>query len=361
MIQAIKIVNFMGEELYMELKKPADTGFLITSITGLTIPKAELAKTSYSNFDGSFFGGVRVGERNIVISIVFYQENNEKLDIEQLRWKLYRYFQPKKELTLYVINEKGTFKTSGYIESNEINIFSSKESAQISIICPDPYFLSENIESTYSISTVTPLFEFPVSIESNPNDICYSIEDNGFGGKDLIINAIYDEIENEGDYEFMIDNNRLNSHYNGFTLSAVRNNRTLRFGNIKNYPSTIINYDGHGETGVLFTIEATGFILGLRLNNVTRKETLIFDDDKLSKIVGNTIQKNDQIIINTEKGSKSCILIRNGKTYNIFNAIVKGSQWIYIQNGENVITYSTISNIENAKITLVCQTKYLGV
>lgn len=348
MIQAFKIVNFMGEELYMELKKPWDTGFLITSVTGLTFPKTEIKTTNYSNFDGSSMGGLRVEERNIVMTIVFYRDNIENLDIEQLRWKLYRYFQPKKELTLYAINETGTFKINGYIESNEIDIFVSDEKAQISIICPDPYFVTDGEEISYSISTVDPLFEFPVTIESIEQDeTCYLIESNGFGGKDLVINAIYDTELTEGT--------------TGYTLITRMNNRTLEFGNIKNYPSTSIDYKGHGDTGVSIIIEALGTFDKLRINNVTRKESLIFDDDKLSKILGNNVQKNDIIQINTEKGKKSCKLVRDGVSYNILNAIKKESQWIYIQNGINVFTYSVGNEIEMAKVFVSYSTKYLGV
>lgn len=348
MIQAFKIVNFMGEELYMELKKPWDTGFLITSVTGLTFPRSEIKTSNYSNFDGSSLGGVRVEERNIVMTVVFYRDNIENLDIEQLRWKLYRYFQPKRELTLYAINETGSFKINGYVETNEINIFSSDEQAQISILCPDPYFVTDENETTYSISTVDPLFEFPFSIETVEQDEhCYVLDDNGFGGQDLVINAIYDIEPSQGT--------------RGYSLITRMNNRTLEFGNIKNYPSTTIDYKGQGDTGISIIIEATGTFTGLKINNVTRKESLIFDDDKLAKILGNNVQKGDIIQINTERGKKSCKLIRDGKSYNIFGAIKKESQWIYIQNGINVFTYSVTNEIENVKVFVTYNTKYLGV
>ena len=126
MIKSIRVLNDISQSITMELKKPETTGFLVASVTGLTDPKAQISTSEIATFDGATFGNAHVGARNIVISIIFYQDNKDKLSIEELRHKFYKYFPLRKQITFYVTNDSGTYSIKGYIEAADINIFTKQ-------------------------------------------------------------------------------------------------------------------------------------------------------------------------------------------------------------------------------------------
>ena len=415
MIRAIEIENYIGESLYMELRKPGDTGFLVTSVTGLDYPKINFSEQTYSNYDGSYYGSQRVEARNIVLNVTFWEDNVEKLDVESLRWKWQRFLVPKMELKFHVHNEHGDFWIKGFIESNEINIFTSKEAAQVSILCPDPYFVSGDEEKMITVGFFDPAFEFPFSSEmrelSDENiiriekgapypglsldaDDYYNIEyqDNGCGklppryqsvgqlatfvsGTEKIVYKR--TLNNAGGYTFEADlpedyaggddvtfrNTYVQQYENeagGYTVKAEYATNSIEFGHIKFYPSTTIDYEGSAISGLQIIIEAKAGVNGLRIDNATRKEKIIINDDILSKITG-YIRKYDQIIINTTRGEKSAVLIRDGVSYNILNACLPIKNWIQLQTGPNVISYSTKSDIDTVDIKIAYSDRYLGV
>lgn len=363
MIQSFQITNYLGEELYLDIRKPEDTGFLITSVTGLNYPETEFAQQNYSNYDGAHFGNSHVSVRNIVMNILFYQWNKENLSIEDLRWKLQRYFLPKSDLTFFATNEHGTFRINGYVETCEINIFTKREMAEISILCPDPYFIKESTDNNVRIGLVEEMFHFPVSIEgTKPIDTSnYSIVRNGFGGYDFVSRTGYEEIVNAGTKHVKINGTPYDNKYNGMKIVATHNNKSLEFGRIKKYPSTIIDYPGSAITGLTLHIETKGKVEGLRINNNTRGEFIAIDDAKLFNIVGTRIQEKDQILINTTKGEKHAVLIRDAKSYNILNACLPVKKWPQLQTGINEFTYSTTTDIVNVDIRASYNIKMLGI
>lgn len=165
MIKSFRIVNNLGESLYLDIRKPEDSGFLVYSVTGLSYLQAEISTSDIALFDGSILGNRRVGKRNIVMSISFYQENTQHFTIEELRHRCYRFFPIKQQITFYVTNDSGTYWIRGYIESNETNIFTKEEGAQISILCPDPYFVKQSSDVKEIVSKIIPNFSFPCSFE----------------------------------------------------------------------------------------------------------------------------------------------------------------------------------------------------
>lgn len=415
MIQAFEIVNYIGESLYLELRKPGDTGFLVTSVTGLDYPKIDFAEQTYSNYDGAYYGSQHVQPRNIVMNVAFWEDNIERLDIESLRWKWQRFLVPKTELIFHVHNEHGDFSIKGYIESNEINIFTSKEAAQVSILCPDPYFVLSGEEKVATVGFFDPAFEFPFSSEmrevgedniirtektapypglSLNVDDYYGAEyiDNGRGRLPARFRSIgqlltfidgtekllYKKTLNDSggytfeadlpdDYiggdEIILQNAHVNLYDNepgGYTAKVEYATNSIEFGHIKSYPSTVIDYDGSAVTGIRIIAEAKGTVQGLRIDNSTRKEKIIIDDSILDRITG-YIRKYDQIIINTTRGEKSAVLIRDGVSHNILNACLPIKNWIQLQTGPNSISYSSVSDIDLIDIKISYLPRYLGV
>ena len=127
---------------------------------------------------------------------------------------------------------------------------------------------------------------------------------------------------------------------------------TVEFGIIKPYPETTIYYDGDDDTGIEITIRASGNASGLRINRRTGNEYIIINQDM---VVADTIK------IDTRKGKKSAILIRNGVETNILKKVETSKTWIHLEKGENVFTYTTTSGLSNLKIFVDYETRINGI
>lgn len=307
MIYSIVVTNYLGDRIKLELGKPDVSGFLIKSITGLGPAKANVNTTEISTNDGSLFNSARLSQRNIVLDMVFintvYGES-----IEDLRQKSYKYFPLKKSVELTIETDNRYVKTTGYVESNEPNIFSSQEGTQISIICPDPYFYSagedgNNVTNFYSID---PIFEFPFSNESLDEPL-------------------------------------------------------LVFGEIQIKTEGVITYHGDSEIGVMIYIHAIGPATNINIYNTETREVMRINTEKISSLTGKGIVASDDIVINTAKGEKSITLIREGVSYNILNCLDKNTDWFTLAKGDNIFAFTADSGVTNLQFRVENKVIYEGV
>ena len=307
MIYSIVVTNYLGDRIKLELGKPVVSGFLIKSITGLGPAKANVNTTEVSTNDGSLFYSARLSQRNIVLDMVFintvYGES-----IEDLRQKSYKYFPLKKSVELTIETDNRYVKTTGYVESNEPNIFSSQEGTQISIICPDPYFYSagedgNNVTNFYSID---PMFEFPFSNESLDEPL-------------------------------------------------------LVFGEIQIKTEGVITYHGDSEIGVMIYIHAIGSATNINIYNTETREVMRINTEKISSLTGKGIVASDDIVINTAKGEKSITLIREGVSYNILNCLDKNTDWFTLAKGDNIFAFTADSGVTNLQFRVENKVIYEGV
>ena len=307
MIYSIVVTNYLGDRIKLELGKPDISGFLIKSITGLGPAKANVNTTEVSTNDGSLFNSARLSQRNIVLDMVFintvYGES-----IEDLRQKSYKYFPLKKSVELTIETDNRYVKTTGYVESNELNIFSSQEGTQISIICPDPYFYSagedgNNVTNFYSID---PMFEFPFSNESLDEPL-------------------------------------------------------LVFGEIQIKTEGVITYHGDSEIGVMIYIHAIGPATNINIYNTETREVMRINTEKISSLTGKGIVASDDIVINTAKGEKSITLIREGVSYNILNCLDKNTDWFTLAKGDNIFAFTADSGVTNLQFRVENKVIYEGV
>lgn len=307
MIYSIVVTNYLGDRIKLELGKPEVSGFLIKSITGLGPAKANVNTTEVSTNDGSLFNSARLSQRNIVLDMVFintiYGES-----IEDLRQKSYKYFPLKKSVELTIETDNRYVKTTGYVESNEPNIFSSQEGTQISIICPDPYFYSagedgNNVTNFYSID---PMFEFPFSNESLDEPL-------------------------------------------------------LVFGEIQIKTEGVITYHGDSEIGVMIYIHAIGPAVNVNIYNTETREVMRINTEKISSLTGKGIVASDDIVINTAKGEKSITLIREGVSYNILNCLDKNTDWFTLAKGDNIFAFTADSGVTNLQFRVENKVIYEGV
>lgn len=305
MIKSVTITNYLGESVKIELADgDPEHGMIITNITGLGPPKANVNMTDLATMDGSLFNSSRVDKRNIVISMLFTFAPT----IEDSRQRTYKYFPIKKPLTFLIEADNRILETIGYVESNTPNIFSKDESNQISLVCDDPYFYSagENGHNVTIFFGTEPLFEFIFSNESVDEPL-------------------------------------------------------LEFGSIENETEKTIYYDGDSEIGVVITIHALGDVGSITIYNTGTREVMIIDANKIEAMTGSGIVAGDDIVISTVRGKKSITLLREGVYTNILNALDKSSDWFQLTKGDNVFAYVAEYGSENLQFKIENQVIYEGV
>lgn len=147
----ITVTNHLGKSLLLDNLK-----FPVVSMDGLT-PSAAIINTSgAATADGTFFNSSYVGSRNIVLTVV---PNGEA---EKARIKLYEYFKPKHKVTLNFKTKYRDVYIDGYVENFEGGLYETRQSFQISILCPQPFFNDVNTQIVIQ-RTVVDAFSFPFS------------------------------------------------------------------------------------------------------------------------------------------------------------------------------------------------------
>lgn len=301
MIQSITIKNHAGESIVLEMRFPEKSGFLIQDIDGLNPCKATINTTDISSGDGSVFNSARMGTRNILLSLGFWHEPS----VEENRLKSYRYFPIKRPIVLTVKTDDRTCVINGFVESNDIDIFTKAEKAAISIVCPDPYFYSLLKQITV-FGSEEALFEFPFSNES---------------------------------------------------LAAP----LLVFSELHSDTRKTIYYDGDGTVGMKIYIHASGSASNLTIYDLTTQEIMSIDSTKLIALTGSDISAGDELVISTLRGKKSITLIRNGVEINILNCLSKDASWFQLVSGDNVLAYSSDTGLQNLQFRVENDILFEGV
>lgn len=302
MIKSITVTNYLGDSLKLELAKPEKSGFIVETMSGLGAGKATINTTEVATNDGSLYNSARISSRNITLGLRFLFDPT----IEDVRQRSYKYFPLKKKVTLQIETDNRLSEIEGYVESNEPDIFSKEEGADISIICPFPFFYSAAGDQTTVFSGVEPEFEFPFSNESLENNL-------------------------------------------------------LIMGEIQNKTENVVVYEGDVETGVTITIHALGEATNITIYNVSTRESMFIDTVKLASLTGSGIVAGDDIVICTVKGQKSVRLIRQGDTTNILNCLGKNADWFQLSKGDNIFAYTADTGTTSLQFKIENKILYEGV
>lgn len=139
------------------LNLSTDPRYTVFKVEGLNPPQATVNASVSATQDGSVINSTRVELRNLVLYIAING------NIEANRINLYRYFTPKKNVSINFSNDSRDVYIEGVVENVEIDLFSNGQFAQVSIICPRPYFRDVETFVT-SFSDVNRLFEFPMNV-----------------------------------------------------------------------------------------------------------------------------------------------------------------------------------------------------
>lgn len=150
---------WIENEYKSKLELTDNPDYTVYQIDGLEPPQATINTSAVANFDGSRFNSSRTNERNIVIYLAI------EGDCETNRINLYRFARAKKFIRFYYQNGSRDVYIDGYVESISIGFFEMKQAVQISIICPYPFFKSNN-ETVLDFTSVEPLFIFPFAYEA---------------------------------------------------------------------------------------------------------------------------------------------------------------------------------------------------
>lgn len=302
MIQSLIVTNYLGESLTIPMKNSESTGFILHDMTGLGPPTASVNTSKVATKDGSKYNSARAEERNIVLPMYFTPIPT----IEDARHRSYKYFPLKKPVILAFKTDNRECQIVGYVETNEPDICSDREGCQVSIICPNPYF-SSIYDTVTSFSGVEAAFEFPFSNEdtSNPH---------------------------------------------------------VEFGKIVVKAENIVRYGGDAESGVQIRIAASATVKNITIYNVDTRGTMHIYHDKLVALTGSGIVKGDEIIITTDKGSRSVTLLRNGKSTNILNAIdPRNDEWFSLTKGDNIFAYTADEGSDYLMFVVDHTTLYEGI
>lgn len=328
MIQSVTITNYLGSindnlakktnqnTVHIKLRDPEPShGMLIESITGLGPVKATINRTQLATVDGSKYNSAKLEERNIVMTIIF----KEAKTIEDVRLLTYKYFPIKRKIIFSIKTEKRDARIVGYIESNEPDIFSPNEKAQISIICPDPYFYSNELVNSPHVITFSGLeseFEFPFSNESLSEDL-------------------------------------------------------IELGRITQVVTKSFSYDGDQEIGVNMTINYlenvdTDFLIyhwknSYNPNEPTLQSMFLIKIEKLQALMGTTFLSGDSVVIDTTRGNEKIVLVRNAVEYNILNTVTRDSDWFQLAKGLNEFIFTAYGNESKLKFRVENYVIYEGV
>lgn len=335
MIHAFRITNYTGDSIRLQLDDPWESGFIVKNVEGLGPVKANIQITEMATNDGGISNSARLETRNIVFHLQFL----ESPTIEETRHLSYLYFPIKKKITIVVETDRDECEIEGTVESNEPDIFSQEEGCTISVLCPDPYFHSTK-EQINVFNGVEPLFEFP--------------------------------FENDSTTEKLIE-----------------------FGEILNYQERVLRYEGDGNPGIVITIHILGPFKNLKLYNTDAREYMSLDQDKILKIIETSppvfdpnrqyinwypdetqtetsvsseteepippVGAGDEIIINTNRGNKSILFIRDGIIYDIINALNRPISWFYLRKGNNTFSYGCDEGVSNIQLKITNKILYNGV
>lgn len=302
MIRSVTVTNHNRESLKLDLYYPETSGIIVESIDGMGPPKANINSNEVATIDGGIFTSARMQQRNLVLKLGMMFDPI----IEDSRLRIYKYFPIKKQVTLDFVTDYRQAYCTGYVESNEPDIFSKHETAQVSIICPDPYFYERSQEEV-AFSGVHPLFEFPFWNDSLTEPL-------------------------------------------------------IEFGEIREDNRAIIDYKGDVDTGVYITCHVmSGTVENLTIWNVGTREHMRIDTQKITRLTGITFGQGDDIEINTKTGEKSIRLLHDGKYHNIISCIEKDANWFQLTTGFNTFTFVADHGENNLKMTFTYRNAYGGI
>ena len=278
MIRGFTVTNPSGEVAEFTLSRPEDTGCLVTDISGLGTPKANILTQTVYGMDGALFNSARTETRNIVFSFAMLDGM-----APEGRRRIYKAFPLKQLVTVKFITKQREYQARGYVESVTPNIFSEREAVQVSILCPQPY-----LETPGRWQTGIGFF-------------------NVVGG-----------------------------------MTFPMNGPNIAFGTQARRSGIVLDYPGEVVSGFKWYIALTGQPGLVSLYNHTREELLQIDMDLYQTISGRAPVAGDLLEIDSRPESFGAIMTRRDKTtFHATGIVTANSVWPMLQPGDNQLEMYT--------------------
>lgn len=304
MIYTIIATNAKGDSVELDLANPWAGGIAVMGASGLGPAEGTINTVNFATSDGALFNSSRIKSRDIELNLKFLGS-----DIEAVRHKLLRYFRVKHPITLDFITDYRHTYITGHVEKNEIDIFSNSEGADLTIVCPNPFFkLRDPVKGKNSVrfTSSTPSFEFEFE---DPN----------------------------------------------------ADSPTLKFGEMTSTGETVVVYEGDADASTIVDIQFLGPATGLKLYNTTTQTRINIDTNEISRLFGSTIKAGDRLSISSGVGDKYVKAYRDGKVYNALSALDRDSDWIFLTPGDNLITVRADTGIENISSIISFENLYESI
>lgn len=304
MIYTIVATNDKGDSVELDLANPWAGGIAVVGASGLGPADGTINTVNFATSDGALFNSSRIKSRDIELNLKFLGS-----DIEAVRHRLLRYFRVKHPITLDFITDYRHTYITGHVEKNEIDIFSKNEGADITIVCPNPFFrLRDPAKGKNSVrfTTSTPSFEF----------------------------------------EFQDPN---------------ADSPTLIFGEMSSTGETIVVYEGDADASTIVDIQFLGPATGVKLYNTTTQTRINIDTNEIARLLGSTIRAGDRLSISSGVGDKYVRAYRDGTVYNALSALDKDSDWIFLTPGDNLITVRADTGIDNVSAIISFENLYESI
>lgn len=381
-------------------------------VTGLDPVKADITTAKVANRNGVRYVSSRKQPRNVVITVYI----NEP--VEANRIELYKYVKSKEWLRVYFKNKSRDVYVDGYVESFECDLFKQTQTAQISVICPNPQLVDVEPD-VEDISTIKPMFSFPFyTTYSDDNLIEYyspivaqgipirvyvnergSLYVYGRFGAEGYVESVLLSSQTMGAGEYILSGVPegetryiLIANVNGveyvdsgkgarFTITepttnvkcSIKFNKTetyklnidvklARYLEFNEYNSIIFGvYDKLARLIYNGSDDDIGFIYKIHCKGLVTNPTIYSEDTKEHfKLNGNYIE--DSIItINTNDGQKSVTREYKGVVTNIINDLDATSKWIKLKSGYNHILQTAEAGTENMVSEIIYSKEYEGV
>ena len=186
----LKATNQYGRSVTYTMNGP---GVSLISITGLNPPNARLATSTIATKDGSIVTNEQANNRNIVFTLAITGGKPENQ-----RTSVYFYFKIKEPITLEIKTNTRTAIIEGYVESIQANPFDKKQRIQISVLCPNPYFLSDEESANISYPSTN-----VVTLSDTPHGAVFQITANAAitGGVTIGNSLTGEQFKINGDYQ----------------------------------------------------------------------------------------------------------------------------------------------------------------
>lgn len=158
-IDKVEVTNSQGSLLTLMLEDISN-GYVVQEIDGLDPVKATIVTSSFATMDGQQYQASSRDVRNITMKLGYSPNYTIDETVRTLRSRLYQWFTAGQSVDLaFYMSDGLTVNISGIVETAEQALFSQEPEMNISILNPNPDFISDQliqIHSTFTTTDTTP-------------------------------------------------------------------------------------------------------------------------------------------------------------------------------------------------------------